>query len=185
MSENEYMVTDPTTGGVKGRKPARFELLPGDALAAVAVHYAKGSRKYEDRNWERGYAWSLSYGAMQRHLWAWWQGEDIDEESGTSHIVSAAWHALALVTYELRGAGTDDRPVQRPKRKRRRDAGQPRRSMRAAADEAVRVIKVDSGLALVAREQAECTYPDCGCVDPSTGCELRGTQPLPWQEAKA
>lgn len=165
MSDEE-MVTDPKTGGVKGRKSARFELLPGDALAAVAVHFAKGSRKYEDRNWEKGYAWSLNFGAMQRHLWAWWQGEDIDEESGSSHMVSAAWHALALVAFELRAVGTDDRPVTK-KRKRRKDAGQPR--LHKAPDDGV-----------VAREQRDCTYPDCRCVDPTTGCELVAPLVLPW-----
>lgn len=157
MTDTEF-ITDPATGGIKGRKAARFELLPGDALAAVAVHFAKGSRKYEDRNWERGYDWSLNFGAMQRHLWAWWQGEDIDGESGSSHMVSAAWHALALVAFELRAVGTDDRPKPKPKRKRRKDAGIPR----------------------VEVEMSRCTYPDCRCIDPSSGCELRAPLELPW-----
>lgn len=106
----EVRVVDPNTGGEKGSKLARFDLLPYDALHAVSEHFGRGAAKYEARNWERGYTWSLSYAAMQRHLAAWWQGETNDEEFGWSHLRAVVFHALALLTFELRGAGTDDRP---------------------------------------------------------------------------
>lgn len=109
-STGEVRVVDPNTGGAKGSKLARMDLLPGDALIAVAEHFGKGAAKYEDRNWEKGYAWHLSFAAMQRHAWAYWQGEDIDEETGDLHIQAVAWHALVLLAFALRGAGTDDRP---------------------------------------------------------------------------
>ncbi len=106
----EVRITDPVTGGMKGQKPARFDLLPGDALALVAEHFGKGGAKYEDRNWEKGYAWGLCFAALQRHVWAFWQGEDIDAETGSLHLTAAAWHALVLLTFATRGIGTDDRP---------------------------------------------------------------------------
>ena len=106
----DEIATDPTTGGQKGIKLARFALLPYDALWKIAEHYGKGAKKYEDRNWERGYKWSLSADALQRHFAAWWQGEDYDPETGSLHIVAVAWHALCLITFQLRGLGTDDRP---------------------------------------------------------------------------
>src|SRR4051812_43551802 len=74
----EIRHTDPTTGGQKGVKLARFSLVPWDAVWKVAEHFGVGARKYEDRNWERGYAWHLSYDALMRHLTAWWHGEDRD-----------------------------------------------------------------------------------------------------------
>jgi len=108
---DERRITDPKTGGQKGSKLARFDLLPGDALWAVAEHFGRGAVKYgEDRNWEKGYAWSLSFAALMRHAWAWWQGEDKDAETGSSHLAAVAWHALVLLAFELRGAGTDNRP---------------------------------------------------------------------------
>lgn len=109
----EVRVTDPETGGQKGRKPQRFELLPEDTLGWVAEHYHEGAEKYDDRNWERGYAWSLSYGAMRRHMAAFWQGEDIDPDSpsGKHHMQAVVFHALALATFVNRGIGTDDRPA--------------------------------------------------------------------------
>ena len=106
----EVRVKDPDTGGEKGSKPQRMDLLPWDTLMKVSEHYHYGASKYEDRNWERGYKWSLSFAALQRHLAAFWQGEDVDEESGSHHMAAACFHALALFTYVERGLGTDDRP---------------------------------------------------------------------------
>lgn len=107
---NEVRITDAATGGEKGRKSARTDLLPADVLMLIAEHYGKGAEKYADRNWEKGYAWSLNYGALLRHLLLWWQGEELDED-GSRHIVAVAWHAMALIAFETRGIGTDDRPV--------------------------------------------------------------------------
>lgn len=103
-----------TTGGQKGRKLARFCLLPYDALWAIAEHFGRGAEKYEDRNWERGYPWSWTYDAMQRHFAAFWHRDDNgnDPKFGRYlHVVAGAWHALVLVAFVLRGAGTDDRPT--------------------------------------------------------------------------
>ena len=105
---SEIRVVDPTTGGEKGSKLARFSLIPRDFLWALAEHYGRGAQKYEDRNWERGYRWSLSVDALDRHLTAWLLGEDNDPETGSSHMVAVAWHAIALWWWHKRGLGTDD-----------------------------------------------------------------------------
>lgn len=104
----EVRVTDPITGGQKGKKIARFSLIPSEFLWALAEHYGKGAFKYEDRNWERGYNWSLSVDALQRHLHQWLQGEVCDEETGTNHLIAVAWHACALFIFQRRGLGKDD-----------------------------------------------------------------------------
>lgn len=106
----EMRIVDPKTGGVKGAKLARFDLLPFDALWQVAEQFGRGAAKYEDRNWEKGYAWGLSFAAMHRHLAQFWGGEDTDEETSGLHLAAVAWHALALLAFQLRGAGTDTRP---------------------------------------------------------------------------
>lgn len=105
---DEVRVVDPTTGGAKGSKLARFDLIPAEAMWALAEHYGKGGSKYEDRNWERGYKWGLCVAALQRHLHQWLLGESYDQETGTHHLIAVAWHAFALFTFELRGLGTDD-----------------------------------------------------------------------------
>jgi dATP/dGTP diphosphohydrolase len=106
---SEVRITDPVTGGQKGQKPERFDLIPWDALEEVARVYGIGAKKYEDHNWLKGYRWSLSFGAMMRHAALAIIGEDRDKESGCLHWAHACWHCLTLITYTLRGLGTDDR----------------------------------------------------------------------------
>lgn len=87
----------------------RMDLIPPDAMFALADILTFGASKYEDRNWEKGMKWGRVYGALQRHLNAWWGREGTDPETGKSHL----WHALCcivfLVSYEIRGVGEDDR----------------------------------------------------------------------------
>lgn len=104
----EVRIVDPKTGGEKGSKIERFDLIPNDFERALARHYGKGAEKYADRNWERGYRWSLSVAALRRHLAAWLDGESTDSETGSNHLIAVAWHAIALFVFETRGLGTDD-----------------------------------------------------------------------------
>ena len=108
MSDEEIRVTSPT-GGQKGMKLARFDLLPPEALREVARLYGTGASKYSDRNWEKGYNWGLSFAALQRHAWLFWGGESIDPETQRHHLASVVFHALALMEFERRGRGFDDR----------------------------------------------------------------------------
>lgn len=99
------------TEGVKfDQGKTRFELLPGDVLYAIGTILTFGAVKYAARNWELGMDWSRCFGALQRHLWSWWQGEDKDPESGHSHLWHAGCMLVFLIAYEIRGVGKDDRP---------------------------------------------------------------------------
>lgn len=105
----EVRHTDPKTGGQKGVKSERYDLIPFEALDEVARVYAFGATKYDDHNWRKGYPWSWSLGALGRHLSAIMRGEDRDPESGCLHAAHIAWHGLTLVVFVLLGLGTDDR----------------------------------------------------------------------------
>lgn len=119
----ETLITDPKTGGIKGIKLARFDLLPWAILRELAEHFGRGARKYADRNWEKGYAWSLSFGALHRHLESFWSGDEIDHDPSlyvegemhtARHIIAVVWHASVLAFFSRFGVGTDDRPIDRP-----------------------------------------------------------------------
>lgn len=99
-----------STGGQKGMKVERYDLVPAEPLRLLATLYGRGASKYEARNWERGYAWSLSFAALQRHAWAFWRGEDVDPETGLPHVTAVAWHAFALAEFMARQPAFDDRP---------------------------------------------------------------------------
>lgn len=108
-------VTDPVTGAIKadGGK-ARTDLLPVGPLMDTAAVFAFGARKYSDRNWELGFDWSRPYGALLRHLFAWWGGQDADPETGLPHLAHAACCLLMLQEYSSHSlAGRDDRPTRK------------------------------------------------------------------------
>ena len=93
----------------------RYSLIPVDALREVAQLFTDGAKKYGDRNWEKGMEYSRVYDALQRHAEAWLEGQDRDQDPNGSrqlNMASVAWCAMALISYHLRGVGTDDRPGQ-------------------------------------------------------------------------
>lgn len=101
-----------STGGEKGVKEARYDLIPVEALEKLAILYGRGAAKYEDHNWRKGYDWSKSYAALQRHANSFWRGEDIDEEMGLPHLAAVAFHAFTLMTFMEEQENFDDRYVQ-------------------------------------------------------------------------
>lgn len=108
MSE-EIRITDEQTGGQKGMKECQVGALDPQAIWQVGLVAGFGNKKYARYNFAKGYKWSLSYDALQRHLMQFWNGEMVDSESGLPHLAHAGWHCLALLTFTLRGRGTDDR----------------------------------------------------------------------------
>ena len=106
--------TFPTTmSGSVGRKnkgDVQLHAIPWEALQELGKAYAMGGDKYDDYNFRKGFDWSLSYDAMQRHAGAFWNREDDDTESGLHHMAHAAWHALTLLFFSLTDRGVHDRP---------------------------------------------------------------------------
>lgn len=107
-ADDTEMVTSET-GGTKGKKKAQLGAVEPGALLAVARVAGMGSDKYDRGNFLKGYDWSLSFDALQRHALAFWSGENIDPESGECHMAHVAWHALALTAFHGHELGTDDR----------------------------------------------------------------------------
>lgn len=105
----EIRITDPETGGQKGSKLARLDLIPVYAQIEEAKVYGMGAAKYAPNNWRLGYDWSLSYGAMMRHILAYWNGEDLDPQSGLPHMAHARWHTGVLLEFLRYDLGNDDR----------------------------------------------------------------------------
>lgn len=96
--KGEVRITS-ATGGEKGSKKARFDLIPPHQLWRLAEHYGIGAEKYSDDNYRKGYDWKLSIAALERHLSLFKQGEDYDEETGSLHIIAVAWHAFTLAEF--------------------------------------------------------------------------------------
>lgn len=85
--------------------------IPVDALLEWGRVYTYGEAKYGRDNWRKGLPWHEFYGSILRHLFKWWDGEDIDPESHLPHMAHALWNVGALMHFQANGIGTDDRPV--------------------------------------------------------------------------
>ena len=103
-------VADGAGGGVKADtgKPV-FDLLPVESLAEIARVLEFGAKKYDAWNWSRGMKWLRLWNACIRHLFAWVAGENIDPETGLSHLAHAGCCILFMLSYEQTGRGEDDR----------------------------------------------------------------------------
>lgn len=129
--------TTSSTGGQKGVKLARFDLIPAEPLIALAEHYGKGARKYAPHQWRAGYELGKSYASIMRHATEWMKGNSYDvcsndptgcqhttadgeifvpiepdtcyNHTGSHHMIAIAWHSLAIHEMEGRFPEHDDR----------------------------------------------------------------------------
>jgi len=80
-------------------------------LAEVAVGMTEGGHKYGRHNYRViGVRASIYYDATMRHLMQWWEGEDLDPDSGLSHITKAITSLVVLRDAMIQEMFTDDRP---------------------------------------------------------------------------
>lgn len=86
----------------------KWYLLPR-SLERVVEIYTEGSKKYAERNWEKGRSFADGFGAMMRHAWAWFWRRSDGHQQGL-HLASVAWWALALMEWEETHPEYDDRP---------------------------------------------------------------------------
>lgn len=92
-----------------GKNP--LDLIATDWVEGTGRILQFGAQKYAAYNWSKGMKWSRVFSATLRHLYKWWRGEDIDPETGESHLYHASCNLMFLSEYELHGLGEDDRPT--------------------------------------------------------------------------
>jgi hypothetical protein len=76
----------------------RWELLPYKEVGEIVSVLTSGAKKYQDNNWKYVTPMKERYfGAMMRHLTAWFNGEKKDFETGISHLAHAGCCLLFLM----------------------------------------------------------------------------------------
>lgn len=110
QKEMEEFTKELTEGGYKAdSQKLRMDLIPPEIMEGLAKALTYGANKYTPRNFEKGMDWGRVFGAAMRHLWAFWRGEEFDQESGLHHLESALFSIGALYVYVKRNIGKDDR----------------------------------------------------------------------------
>ena len=110
MKRDKLAAMQATGGKKNDESKPRYDLIPPDAIEAVAHVFRIGAQKYGERDWEKGLKWGRVFRAMMSHAWAFWRGETHDKEDGQEHLASVAWCALVLLSYDRHCREWDDRP---------------------------------------------------------------------------
>lgn len=74
----------------------RIDLVPSEAIRAIARAFTIGEVKYGFENWKRCTDWKRVYAAAMRHMLAWNDGVLTDDESGLSHLDHALCNIAML-----------------------------------------------------------------------------------------
>jgi hypothetical protein len=94
-----------------GTKKVPFSTVPAPVVAEVGLAMLEGALKYGRHNYRAiGVRTSVYYDAALRHLTAFWEGQDVDPDSGLPHIIKAIACLTVLRDSQLIGNVVDDRP---------------------------------------------------------------------------
>ena len=104
MIEDEVKASQTaTTGGRKfdGNK-LEYGLIPPLAMKEMVRVLTLGAQKYERENWKRvPDAKRRYFDALERHVWAWKSGEELDPETGVHHLAHAACNLFFLYEHDV------------------------------------------------------------------------------------
>lgn len=95
-----------------GIKKAPLHCIPCGPIFELGLAMFEGSRKYGRHNYrDVGVRASVYYDASMGHIIDWWEGEDIDPDSGVHHLIKAMACLLVVRDSQLMGNFNDDRPL--------------------------------------------------------------------------
>ena len=104
-------VKDTNPKDACGIKKVPFSTVSVPVIAEVGLAMLEGALKYGRHNYRAvGVRASVYYDALIRHVGAWWEGEDIDPDSGLNHITKAIATLVVLRDAMIRNKLCDDRP---------------------------------------------------------------------------
>ena len=100
---------DPKKEAVAKKEP--MHLLPTVFLRRTATVLGLGAKKYGEYNWRisDGVDANTYIAAIRRHIAQYSDGEDVDKESGVSHLAHIAATCAVLLDAEQHGKLVDNR----------------------------------------------------------------------------
>lgn len=94
-----------------GIRKVPMSCVSAPVVMEMALGMMEGARKYGRHNYRvAGVRASVYYDAAMRHLMDWWEGVDIDPQSGIPHISKAMSALHVLRDAMMNDMWTDDRP---------------------------------------------------------------------------
>lgn len=98
-----------------GVRKAPLSVVPLNVLAEIGVGMLEGAVKYGRHNYRpAGVRASVYFDAVMRHLFAYWEGQTLDPDTGLSHLTKAMTALVVWRDAQLQGKEQDDRPPASP-----------------------------------------------------------------------
>lgn len=108
-------VKDTNPKDAVGTSKVPFSTIPAAVLAETGLAMLEGALKYGRHNYRvAGVRASVYYDAALRHLASFWEGEDIDPDSGLPHLVKAIACCIVIRDSQIQENWVDDRPPKTP-----------------------------------------------------------------------
>lgn len=113
MNPTDRKNTNPKDAVGTAKVP--FSTISAPVLGELGLAMLEGARKYGRHNFRHsGVRASVYYDAALRHLAAFWEGQNIDPDSGLPHVVKAIACCVVLRDSQIQGNWVDDRPPKSP-----------------------------------------------------------------------
>jgi hypothetical protein len=93
-----------------------WSLLPLDSVEEIVKVLEFGAKKYAAHNWSNngGFKYTRVLNATLRHIFAFMRGEDLDPETGLSHLAHAGCNILFIlhfIKHKDKYSTNDDRNI--------------------------------------------------------------------------
>ena len=110
-NRDTHLVKDTNPKDALGIKKPSLTTIPFPVLYEVGTAMLEGACKYRRHNYRiAGVRVSVYIEAAFRHLAAYWEGEDIDPDSGLHHVSKAIASLVVLRDAMMNDMAQDDRP---------------------------------------------------------------------------
>jgi len=109
------VIKDTNPKEALGIKKVPTHYIPTGPLLELGLAMMEGGRKFGSHNYrDMGVKHSVYHDAIVRHLKAYWEGEDIDPDSGLHHLIKIMGCCVVMRDSMLMGNDIDDRPIRYP-----------------------------------------------------------------------
>lgn len=109
MEESKIKQSNPKDA--IGIKKVPMSTVSSQVVLEMGLAMMEGACKYRRHNYRAiGVRASVYYDATMRHLMSWYEGEDIDPDSGLNHIIKAMSSLMVLRDGMINDKWVDDRP---------------------------------------------------------------------------
>jgi hypothetical protein len=95
MKDEEIVRFDSGAARSADVESVRYDLITPVGLRRIAETYAEGSKKYGDRNWEKGVPASVMLNHVSAHI-----NKYLDGDKTEDHLAHAAWGLMGLMHFE-------------------------------------------------------------------------------------